>query len=186
MPRMNSRPVRGSERLSRASDGSDVPNWIIRTRARKTHSRLAFLPCPQTMQQGKEGSLQPQGGSRIPRDPTQPIGSSGSLLGGDTTRDEGSEPPPPDAPPRLMIKHTRGASGPSSARLLDMGWHGGERCGSGCTHAYGSFMIARRIAKKVLPGSGFVKKSAMLSAVRTKGTRSSKSSTMSRTKKWRR
>ena len=54
---------------------------------------------------------------------------------------------------------------------------------AGCFAATaGSFMMRRRNAKKVLAGSGFVKKSARLSAVRTKGTRISRASTMSRTK----
>ena len=47
-------------------------------------------------------------------------------------------------------------------------------------------MIMSRMRKNSLPMSGLVKKSAMLSAVRTKGTLSSNSSTISRIKKWRR
>ena len=48
----------------------------------------------------------------------------------------------------------------------------------------GSFMMTRRIAWKCLafPGKDFVKKSAWLSAVRTKGTVISCDSTMSRMK----
>ena len=49
-----------------------------------------------------------------------------------------------------------------------------------------SFMMMRRIAWNCLELRGFVKKSAMLSRVRTKGTSISRDSTMSRTKKWRR
>ena len=48
-----------------------------------------------------------------------------------------------------------------------------------------SFMMTRLIAANFLGGSGFVKKSAMLSSVRTNGTVSSNDSTMSRMKKWR-
>ena len=53
---------------------------------------------------------------------------------------------------------------------------------------YVSFMIFLRMAWNLLASftNGFVKKSAMLSSVRTNGTSISRSSTMSRTKKCRR
>ena len=51
---------------------------------------------------------------------------------------------------------------------------------------HGMFMMTLRSAKKGFAGRCFVKKSARLSWVRTKGTRMAWSSTTSRTKKWRR
>eukprot|EP00965_Chrysotila_dentata_P145393 4802014-Pleurochrysis_carterae.AAC.1 len=46
-------------------------------------------------------------------------------------------------------------------------------------------MMRSRIGKNRRGGRGLVKKSARLSALRTKGTVMSKNSTFSRTKKWR-
>eukprot|EP00965_Chrysotila_dentata_P011560 378379-Pleurochrysis_carterae.AAC.1 len=52
-------------------------------------------------------------------------------------------------------------------------------------HELATFIIASRSGKNTRGGRGFVKKSAMLSALLTNGTVISCDSTFSRTKKWR-